>query len=179
MKILYFPGLASLTDKTYDISKSCKMVHLQEMADCDVFSYKDFHPAKALKFSSGYDILFGSSFGGYFAFYISVMTGVQNINVNPSLYLDSRIDHLKSEYKNELAFLDAEEVKKLKTPSNNKKHQQISVLMNMNDEILDASRVVSIAENFGCKIFTFEKGGHESTNFQGDMLPTIKMLLNS
>ena len=179
MKILYLPGLASITDNNYDIGSSCKLVHLMELANCTVFDYKLFKPSSIIQYISNFDLLFGSSFGGYFAFYLSVLTGKNSILVNPSLYLDERIDQLKYEFPTELAFLDSKALKSLRTDPSDKAYDHINVLMNTDDAVLDASRILKIAEEFQANTYIFEKGGHESTNFQGDMLPTIKMLLNS
>ncbi len=179
MKILYLPGLASITDKNYDLSSSCKLVHLMELANCTVFDYKLFKPSDIIQYISNFDLLFGSSFGGgYFAFYLSAITGKNSISVNPSLYLDERIDKLKKEYPKELAFIDANAVKALRTKPTGEPCGHMNVLMNIDDEVLDAGKILSIAEMFKANMYVFEKGGHESTNFQGDMLPTIKMLLN-
>lgn len=179
MKILYMPGLASITDKSYDLSKSYKLVHLLELADCTVFDYKKFKTETIRQYTANFDILFGSSFGGYFAFYLSVITGKPSISVNPSLYLDTRINSLLKQYPKELSFIDPKALKSLKRTPTGEPHPHVSVLMNMNDEVLDANKVVAEAENFGCSVYTYEKGGHQSTNFQGDMLPTVKMILNS
>jgi len=179
MKILYLPGIASITDKTYNISNSCKLIHLQEMADCTVFDYKLFNLAGIIQYVSNFDLLFGSSFGGYFAFYLSAITGKTSISINPSLYLNERITLLKKEYPKELGFIDAAAIKSLKTEPTGEPCPHINILMNIDDEVLNAAKIIDIAESFGCNTFVYEKGGHESTNFQGDMLPTIKMILNS
>lgn len=179
MKILYMPGLAYLTEKNYDLSNSCKLVHLLELADCTVFDYKLFSPGEIMQYISNFDLLFGSSFGGYFAFYLSVISGKTSISVNPSLYLDQRIDQLKKDYPAELGFIHPAALKSIKCKPTGEPARHIHVLMNLDDEVLDAGRILTTAEDFGCNCYTYEKGGHESTNFQGDMLPTIKMILDS
>jgi predicted esterase YcpF (UPF0227 family) len=177
MKLLYMPGLASITDKTYDLSQSCKLVHLMELHDCTVFDYKLFQPESIVQYISNFDVLFGSSFGGYFAFYLSIRTGKPSISVNPSLYLDERIDSLVAEHE-ALSFIDKKALKSLKTSPTSTPASQVSVLMNMDDEVLDANKIIKTAQDFHAATYTYEKGGHESTNFQGDMLPTIKMILS-
>jgi len=179
MKILYMPGLAFITDKGYDITKSCKLVHLMELAECTVFDYKYFRPADIVQYISNFDLLFGSSFGGYFAFYLSALTGKPSISVNPSTYLDERIESLIREYPRELSFIDSKSLKALKTEPKDKPCSHIHVLMNKDDEVINADRVAKTAEKYGANLYLYDKGSHESTNFQGDMLPTIKMILNS
>ena len=160
MKILYMPGLASLTDKTYDLSKSCKLVHLMELAGCTVFDYRLFKPAGIMQYISNFDLLFGSSFGGYFAFFLSVRTGKPSISVNPSLYLDKRIDQLKRDYPQELGFINADHVKVLRRTPDGKPCGHIHVLMNLDDEVLDAGHILETAESFGACTYTYEKGGY-------------------
>ncbi|PLX66329.1 MAG: hypothetical protein C0602_11735 [Denitrovibrio sp.] len=179
MKILYMPGLASIVDKTYDISKSCKLIHLQELADCTVFDYKKFNPSHIKQYVMNFDLLFGSSFGGYFAFYLSLSTSKPSISVNPSLYLDERIQSLHKEYPEKLSFIKQSELKLIKEEPAGTTSPHIHILMNMDDEVISAAKVIEKADKFGSNIYTYEKGSHESTNFQGDMLPTIKMILNS
>ena len=179
MKILYMPGLASIVDKQFDLSKSYKLVHLMELADCTVFDYKQFYPSSIVQYISNFDLLFGSSFGGYFAFYLSLATGKPSISVNPSLFLDERIDTLRKEYPKELSFINQSHLKAIKCEPKTKPAKNISIIMNLDDEVIDAYKVVEKAEKYGCMTYTFEKGGHKSSNFQGDMLPTIKMILNS
>jgi len=179
MKILYMPGLASIVDKTFDLSQSCKLVHLMELSDCTVFDYKLFRPADIIQYVSNFDLLFGSSFGGYFAFYLSLTTGKPSISVNPSLYLDERIEELRKEYPKELAFIKQSELKAIKIKPTGTPAEHVNILMNLDDEVIDASKVVAMAETFKCSLYTYEKGTHQSSNFQGDMLPTIKMILNT
>lgn len=179
MKILYMPGLASIVDSTFDLSKSCKLIHIQELANCTVFDYKLFKPATISQYIANFDLLVGSSFGGFFAFYLSVMTGKPSISINPSLYLDDRMDVLKTEFPSELSFIKKSEIKAIKSPPPSTPCKHIHIIMNLDDEVLDAHRVLAKAESYGCCTYEFEKGGHESTNFQGDMIPTIKMILNS
>lgn len=178
MKILYMPGLASIVDKQFDLSKSCKLVHLMELAVCTVFDYKQFHPSSIIQYVSNFDLLFGSSFGGFFAFYLALATGKPSISVNPSLFLDERIDTLIKEYPRELSFVNKSHLKAIKSEPKSKPAENISIIMNLDDEVIDAYKVVDKAEKYGCRTYTFEKGGHQSSNFQGDMLPTIKMILN-
>lgn len=172
------PGLASITDKSYDISKSCKLVHLMELAECTVFDYKLYRPADIIQYISNFDLLFGSSFGGYFAFYLSLNTGKPSISVNPSLFLDERIEKLIKEHQKELSFIKPSEIRAIKSAPTGKPAPHVNVLMNIDDDIIDAGRVIDTSEKFKCNIYTYEKGGHQSSNFQGDMLPTIKMILN-
>jgi predicted esterase YcpF (UPF0227 family) len=179
MKMLYMPGLASITDETYDIAKSSKLVHLIRLADCTVFDYKKFRTDSIMQYISNFDVLFGSSFGGYFAFYLSVISGKTAILVNPSLYLDERIDNLKKQFPAELSFIDAKALKSIRVKPSGEKCGDIHVLMNLDDDVINAAKVTETAEKFGANLYLYEKGGHESSNFQGDMLPTIKMILNS
>lgn len=152
MKILYMPGLASIVDNTFDLSKSNKLIHLQEIADCTVFDYKLFDPSIIKQYVMNFDLLFGSSFGGYFAFYLSLKTGRPSISVNPSLYLDERITALQKQYPTKLSFLKQSELKMIKQEPGDKPSPHVHILMNLNDEVLDARKVLETAERFGCGI---------------------------
>lgn len=177
MKLLYFPGINSIIDTTYDITQSSKLVHLMEICDCEVFDYRSYDPDKTLDLIKKYDVLFGSSFGGYFAFNIAVITGQTCISVNPSLYLDKRFETLLSQYPAELGFIKPAHVAAIKKEPLKYTNKHIHVLMNLDDEILDSQRILGIAEKYNCDIYSFVKGGHESTNFIGEMLPLIKQIL--
>lgn len=179
MKILYMPGLASIVDEQFDFANSCKLAHMMEMGDCTIFDYKQFKPEDIIQYASNFDLLFGSSFGGYFAFYISLATGKPSILINPSLFLDERIESLIKEYPKELSFINKAHLMAIKKAPVEMPASNINIIMNMDDRIIDAYKVVEKAEKYGCNVFTFDKGGHQSSNFQGDMLPTIKMILNS
>lgn len=179
MKVLYMPGLASITDKDFDIANSCKFKHLAEISDCTVFDYRKYRRADILKYVANFDVLFGSSFGGYFTFFLGLITGKPSIVVNPSLYLDERIGSLIQENPRELSFINPVELKALRTEPTGEPSPHIHVLMNIDDEVLDAGRILSIAEEFQTSMYVFEKGGHQSVNFQGDMLPTVKMIFSN
>jgi predicted esterase YcpF (UPF0227 family) len=179
MKILYFPGLASIIEKDHDFAKSCKYVHLREMADCDIFDYQSFNPTKIVAKAKEYDLLFGSSFGGFFAFYISVVTGQKSISVNPSLTLDERINTLKQSHPKELSFISQNQLKILKVTPKGEKCPNVNILMNLDDEVINAYEVLDVAKKFGCNTYEFEKGGHQSHNFQGDMLPVVRQIISS
>jgi len=177
MKILYFAGLASITDPDYDICKSNKFLHLSEIAECESYDYHSFAPETFLSQISAYDVLFGSSFGGFFSFFGGISTGKTTIMVNPSLKLDERIELLKTIHGEKLSFIDQNMLKKIKTTPNGSKYQNINAFMNLDDEVISASDVIEVSKTFSTNIHTFEKGRHESHNFQGEMLPIIKRIL--
>lgn len=176
MKILYFPGIKSLTDRDYDISQSCKLVHLRELYECDIFDYRTYALERSVRLAEDYDLLFGSSFGGFFALHLALRACKPCISVNPSIYLDKRFATLVSNYPDELSFLKQAHLDSLIMPPDGKEHKNIHLLMNLDDEILSAERIISIAEEYLCSVYTFEKGGHESSNFIGEMLPLIKQI---
>jgi len=178
MKLLYFPGIQSIIAEEYDFAQSYKLVHLMEICDCEVFDYRNFDSKKTIERVRNYDVLFGSSFGGYFAFNMAVITGQKCISVNPSLYLDKRFSTLMEQYPNKLSFIKPAQVAAIKAEPMKSKHPNIHIMMNMDDEVLDAHKIVGIAERFGCNIYRYEKGGHQSSNFIGEMLPAIKQILS-
>jgi len=177
MKLLYFPGLISIIDNSYDLATSCKLIHLHDICDCTVFDYKTFDPEETIRYIKGFDVLFGSSFGGFYAFFLSLVTGQKCISINPSLYLDKRFSLLSQQYPDKLAFIKQEHLTALVKEPVREENKNIHVLMNLDDEKLSAEKVLSIAEKYCCNIYTFEKGGHDSSNFIGEMLPLIKQLL--
>lgn len=176
MKILYFPGLKSITDKEYDLSQSCKLIHLREIYECDVFDYRTFGLSRAAELYKDYDLFFGSSFGGFFAMHLALRLGKKCISVNPSLYLDKRFAVLLAQYPDELGFIKQAHLDSLIYPPDGKAHKDIHILMNLDDEVLSADKIISIAEQYRSSVYTFEKGGHESTNFLGEMMPLIKQI---
>ncbi len=177
MKILYFPGIRSIIDKDYDLAMSCKLVHLKEISECDVFDYHSYELNSALKQTEKYDVLFGSSFGGFFAFNLALRTDKKCICVNPSLYLDKRISALIAENPDRLSFLKTLHLSELIAQPKKQEVSNIHVLMNMDDDVLNAEKILSIARIHHANTYEFEKGGHDSTNFIGEMLPLIKLIL--
>lgn len=177
MKLLYFPGIKSIVEKNFDLPGSAKLAHLMQICDCDVFDYRTYNPTATTDMVQKYDVLFGSSFGGYFAFNMAVLTGQTCISVNPSLYLDKRFGMLLDKYPAELSFFTPALISALKTEPAKASYSNIHILMNRDDEVLDAQRIIDIAESYGCDTYAFEKGGHECTNFTGEMLPLIKQIL--
>jgi len=178
MKLLYFPGVQSILADDYEYAQSYKLVHLMQICDCDIFDYRNFDAQKSIKLVKEYDVLFGSSFGGYFAFNMAVITGQKCISVNPSLYLDKRFAMLMEKYPNKLSFIKPAQLEAIKAEPLKNTHPNIHILINTDDEVLDAEKIIGIAEKFGCNIYRYEKGGHESSNFIGEMLPTIKQILS-
>jgi predicted esterase YcpF (UPF0227 family) len=178
MKLLYFPGIQSILADEHDFAQSYKLVLLMQICHCDVFDYRNFDAKSSIDLVRKYDVLFGASFGGYFAFNMAVITGQSCISVNPSLYLDKRFAMLMDKHPNKLSFIKPAQLEAIKAEPLKNRHPNIHILMNMDDEVLDAEKIVGIAGKFGCNIYRYEKGGHESTNFIGEMLPTIKQILS-
>lgn len=175
--MLYFPGLQSIIVKDSSMPGSAKLAHLMQLCECDVFDYRSFNPTQLIDTVQKYDILFGSSLGGFFAFNLAVITGQTCVVANPSLYINKRCESLLTKYPEELNFITPEVLSTIKAEPVKTTYSNIHVLVNLDDEILDSSRVIAIAEEYGCNLYLFDKGGHECSNFTGEMLPLIKQII--
>ncbi|QAR32895.1 hypothetical protein EP073_05590 [Geovibrio thiophilus] len=174
MRILYFPGLAHVVEKSVNTKNSLKYIHLARHFTVDIFPYSQ---TPELSDADGYDALVGSSFGGYFALNMAVRKNITGIVVNPSFYLDRRIRMLKVTGDG-LDHIDEDRLINLKcTESLKKNGQNLHIFMNMDDDVIEPAGIQHACDEYGINFYPFKTGGHEAHNFEKQMLPRIIKIL--
>ena len=169
MNALYFPGLASLTDDNYDIEQSEKYCEFAGIMNISPYLYENLTLEP-----QGYDLFIGSSFGGFFAYFLGIINNTPNIGINPSLLLDERIKMLKEDH-SELDFLPENFLADIKSIAQSCPHHPVSrVFMNRDDEVIDFESIKSFCIENNIDLHSYEKGGHVSLNFKSQMLPDIR-----
>ncbi|MGE4497168.1 MAG: YqiA/YcfP family alpha/beta fold hydrolase [Deferribacterales bacterium] len=174
MKILYFPGLAHVVEKSVNTKNSLKYIHLAGRFHVDIYPYSRTPELSDIK---GYDALVGSSFGGYFALNMAARKNITGIAVNPSFYLDKRIRMLKVTGDG-LDHIDEDRLITLKCAESLKKNgNMLHVFMNMDDDVIEPSGIKRACTEHGINFYQFDSGGHEAHNFEKDMMPVIMEIL--
>ncbi len=174
MRILYFPGLAHVVERSVNTKNSLKYIHLARHFTVDIYPY---NRTPELSDAEDYDAVVGSSFGGYFALNMAAQKNMTGIAVNPSFYLDKRIRMLKITGDG-LDHIDEEKLISLKCSESLKKSgQNLHVFMNMDDDVIEPAGIENACTEYGINFYPFKTGGHEAHNFEKDMLPRIIRIL--